>query len=128
MAERKVYIGSVGPFLFDDADLINDSDGDFSGETYGGFVTDGFSHVGGILSDEYVNVGGGKGETGWGIRDNAGVVEYKDDGGDWTPFQSVKESFKVGSYYFNTGNDPATELGYGTWVQVARGEILIGHS
>jgi hypothetical protein len=32
MAERKFYIGSVGPYLYDDTDLINDPDGDFPGE------------------------------------------------------------------------------------------------
>ena len=32
MAERKVYIGSVGPYLFDDTDPIDDADGEFSGE------------------------------------------------------------------------------------------------
>jgi hypothetical protein len=33
MAERKIYIGSEGPYLFDDTELVDDPDGDFSGET-----------------------------------------------------------------------------------------------
>jgi len=38
------------------------------------------------------------------------------------------EAFKVGGYYFNnTGVNPNTELGYGTWTQVAQGLLLIGH-
>jgi len=41
MTERKVYIGSFGPFLFDDTDSIDDPDGDFSGMSYKGLVTDG---------------------------------------------------------------------------------------
>jgi len=32
MARKKIYIGSVGPYLFDDEDLINDQDGDFAGD------------------------------------------------------------------------------------------------
>ena len=37
------------------------------------------------------------------------------------------EAFPVGSYYFNsTGVDPNTELGYGTWTQVAQGQFLVG--
>jgi len=37
------------------------------------------------------------------------------------------EPFPVGSYYFNaTGTDPNTELGYGTWTQVAQGQFLVG--
>ena len=31
MAEKKVYIGSEGPFLFDDTDTVDDPDGDFAG-------------------------------------------------------------------------------------------------
>ena len=41
MAEKKLYIGSVGPLLFDDTDPINDADGDFPDELYHGFVTNG---------------------------------------------------------------------------------------
>lgn len=41
MAEKKVYIGSVGPFLYDDANPIDDTDGDFSGSNYQGILTDG---------------------------------------------------------------------------------------
>jgi hypothetical protein len=38
-------------------------------------------------------------------------------------------AFPVGSYYFNaTGTDPATELGYGTWTQVAQGQFLVGET
>jgi hypothetical protein len=41
MALRKLYIGTVGPFLFEDTDLINDADGDFLGESYSAIVSDG---------------------------------------------------------------------------------------
>jgi hypothetical protein len=41
MTERKLYIGTVGPFIYDDADLINDADGDFSGIYDAGLTTDG---------------------------------------------------------------------------------------
>jgi hypothetical protein len=40
MAEKKVYIGSMGPFVFDDAETINDPDGDFSGENQIGLRSD----------------------------------------------------------------------------------------
>lgn len=40
MTERKIYIGSVGPFLFDDTDPIDDADGDFPGEVMRGMATD----------------------------------------------------------------------------------------
>lgn len=32
MATKKVYIGSIGPFEYDDTELIDDPDGDFAGE------------------------------------------------------------------------------------------------
>ncbi len=41
MAEKKIYIGSAGPYLYDDADPIDDPDGDFSGKLYGGLTTNG---------------------------------------------------------------------------------------
>ena len=40
MTERKVYLGSIGPFLFDDDDDLEDADGDFSGEKMSAIVTD----------------------------------------------------------------------------------------
>lgn len=46
VALRKIYIGSVGPFLFDDTDPIADADGDFPLETYKGLATDGKAFVG----------------------------------------------------------------------------------
>ena len=41
MTERKIYFGSVGPFLYDDADDIDDGDGDFSGEKHAAIATSG---------------------------------------------------------------------------------------
>ena len=41
MTERKVYIGSVGPYLFEDTDDLADGDGDFSGQKMAAGVTDG---------------------------------------------------------------------------------------
>lgn len=49
MAVQKIYIGSLGPFLYDDADLIGDVDGDFSGETFKGLAITGDGVVGGSL-------------------------------------------------------------------------------
>ena len=41
MTERKVYMGSVGPYLYEDTDNLNDADGDFSGQKIAAGVTDG---------------------------------------------------------------------------------------
>jgi len=41
VAIRKFYIGSFGPFLYDDANLVNDPDGDFAGMTQRALTTDG---------------------------------------------------------------------------------------
>lgn len=41
----------------------------------------------------------------------------------------VAEPFPIGAIYLNiTGVDPATELGYGTWSQIAQGQILVGET
>lgn len=45
MAEQKLYVGSVGPFLYNDVDTINDPDGDFSGANYHGIATTGQIYV-----------------------------------------------------------------------------------
>lgn len=41
MANKKVYFGSHGPFIYDDTALVDDPDGDFAGETTRGITTDG---------------------------------------------------------------------------------------
>lgn len=41
MAEQKLWLGSVGPLLYDDTDLISDDDGDLPGETYSALSTTG---------------------------------------------------------------------------------------
>ena len=64
-------------------------------------------------------------ETTWGIGTNvgAGTRYARHDHTHGSPPQP----FPIGSYYFNsTGADPNTELGYGTWTQVAQGQFLIG--
>lgn len=39
----------------------------------------------------------------------------------------VNEPLPIGAIYLNiTGVDPGTELGYGTWTQVAQGQFLVG--
>jgi len=36
-------------------------------------------------------------------------------------------AFPIGAVYLNvTGVNPATELGYGTWSQIAQGQFLVG--
>jgi hypothetical protein len=40
MAERKVYVGSMGPYLIEDTDDLDDADGDFSGQKMVGIVSD----------------------------------------------------------------------------------------
>jgi hypothetical protein len=45
MTVRKVWVGSVGPYLYDDTDLINDSDGDIAGMSFAALSTTGQLHV-----------------------------------------------------------------------------------
>ena len=54
MAIKKVYIGSVGPFLFDDTDLVNDEDGDFPGATQKGVTVQTMAVYEAPVSDEDV--------------------------------------------------------------------------
>lgn len=43
----------------------------------------------GVDASGYINWGSGRSSTGYGIRDNAGVMEVKDDGGAWAPITSA---------------------------------------
>ena len=47
MTERKVYLGSEGPFLYDDTELLLDPDSDWAGEAVRAFLTDGDTQVDG---------------------------------------------------------------------------------
>jgi hypothetical protein len=40
----------------------------------------------------------------------------------------IREKFPIGCYHLNDGADPATTLGFGTWLQVAKGRMLIGQN
>jgi len=59
MAEKKIYIGSFGPALYDDTNDIDDVDGDFAGKTHSGLVTNGNADVEGD-----VDIGGDLDVTG----------------------------------------------------------------
>ena len=50
MALKKVYVGSLGPHLYDDAELVNDSDGLFPGETLKAVLSNGDYSIEGDLS------------------------------------------------------------------------------
>ena len=50
MATKKIYIGSFGPFIYDDEADINDVDGDFTGETLQAVRSDGAAGFDGDFS------------------------------------------------------------------------------
>jgi len=55
MALKKIYGGSQGPYPYDDTDLINDRDDDFTGITQHTIVTDGQLWIGSVpTEDEHV--------------------------------------------------------------------------
>lgn len=50
MAIKRVYIGSIGPHLYDDTILVNDPDGLFPGQTDNAITTDGDFSIDGDLT------------------------------------------------------------------------------
>jgi hypothetical protein len=68
------------------------------------------------LINSYLNWSSTPGASGYGIRDNAGTVEFKNSGGSWTPFGSLSSSITTGDFFrFNhfentgtTSMDPFT--------------------
>jgi len=57
MTLRKLYIGSVGPIVYDDTDLVDDPDGDFVGETLKAVLTNGDSILGSGQTITFANTG-----------------------------------------------------------------------
>jgi hypothetical protein len=54
---------------------------------------------------------------------------YARRNGAWVEVGGSQEAFKVGGIYLNiTGVNPAIELGYGTWTQIAGGRMLVGQT
>lgn len=47
-------------------------------------------------SNKYVNFGVTVGETGYGFRDNDGVIEVKNSDGSWTPITPTSGNFVIG--------------------------------
>lgn len=43
-----------------------------------------------VASGEYINYGDTEGETGYGIREDSGVIEVKHSGGDWTQINRTR--------------------------------------
>ncbi len=66
-----------------------------------------------LQANSYLNWGAISGTSGFGIRDNAGTLEFKNNGGSWGSLQSIISSYLNGtsqwatsgtSIYYNTGN------------------------
>ncbi len=46
-----------------------------------------------LNANEYLNWGTTEGDTGYGIRDNNGTIQYKNNGGSWTDISSGSSSY-----------------------------------
>ena len=74
------------------------------------FEANGSSLINGALilygTSRYLNFGAGSGFAGYGFRDNAGVMEYKNNAGAWTSFAAsgVWATGGLNIYNTNTGN------------------------
>lgn len=58
----------------------------------------------GIDASGYINFGSGRSSSGYGIRDNAGVIEAKDSGGSWAPVTSGGGAPTTATYITQTPN------------------------
>ena len=85
-------------------------------------------------SNAYLNFGGTGGSSGYGIRDNGGLLEFKNSGGSWASLQSTIFSLvgtwvASGNNIYNTNSD---NVGIGTIGPQAKldvsGTVKIGNS
>ena len=60
---------------------------------------------GGAGSNAYMNFGEISGSGGYGIRDNDGTLEFKNDGGDWASLQTVIFNLAGAASWTVSGND-----------------------
>lgn len=80
-----------------------------------------------LQASSYLNWGATSGSPGYGIRDNAGTLEFKNSGGSWASIQSTIYSLGGGSQwttsgtsiYYNTGNVGIGTAGPGQKLSVA---------
>lgn len=69
--------------------------------------------------NRYLNFGNDSGETGYGLRDNDGVLEFKNNAGVWAPFSSsVPIAFNDLSDVTVSATDPGTANGT-FWVDIS---------
>ena len=74
-----------------------------------------------LPASEYVNFGGVQGADSYGLRDNAGAVEYKDSGGAWTPLNTVATG-GVTTFVSPFSNTPTA--GQGTWTYAQSSSVV----
>jgi len=63
-----------------------------------------------VGANNYFNFNTTTGETGYGFRDNAGAMEYKDDAGAWTGFNTFGPAFDTGTIVTHNLNALGGEL------------------
>ena len=105
MTERKIYVGSHGPSLYDDDDLISDVDGEFDGQYFDGLVTDGNVRAGAfaLLDTDGSNILA----LTWNEDDTADrVLNLLVDGGDRS--LTVDEDAALTDYTANADTDVST--------------------
>jgi hypothetical protein len=91
-----VYIGGLTPTLSNNL-ILNGDDLFVAGSmgVEGDIYTD--NNIS-LAANKYVNFGSTLGESGYGFRDNAGDMEYKDEGGSWGPISSGSGLWSLGSF------------------------------
>ncbi len=114
-----LLLENIGGPVFD----VNDS-GDM---TATGTVRSNSANSFAAAADGYINFGATTGSGGYGFRDSAGTLEYKNDGGGWLAFGGGGGDFMAdGSVPMTGGLDMAGNAVYGVGSLTASGTITVG--
>lgn len=84
-----------------------------------GLATDALAVFGNTIlsgsSPRYINFGTTAGSAGYGLRDNSGIIEHKDSGGDWSSLNQATSSAVIDYQVFTTS---------GTWTKPSSGAVV----
>jgi hypothetical protein len=78
-------------------------------------------------ASQYLNFGNATGASGYGIRNNGGVLEFKNSGGSWGPLYSSQWGSSGSSLFYNSGNVGIGTISPNAKLHIYDSTAVVGH-